>query len=49
MIEYIKKIINDSMEVKKGMLEKNVQGINDIAKLIISAYKKDRKVVIFGN
>jgi D-sedoheptulose 7-phosphate isomerase len=49
MIEYIKKIINDSIDLKKGILEKNVQEICDLTKLIISAYKKDKKIVVFGN
>ena len=49
MIDYIKKIINDSINLKKGMLEQNIQEICDLTELIISTYKKDKKIVVFGN
>lgn len=49
MKDYTKKLISDSIEMKKQMLEKNVEDIVAVAQMIISAYRKNRKVVVFGN
>ncbi len=49
MQEYIKKIINDSIEVKKKMLDANTGDIAAVAESIISAYRNGRQVVLFGN
>lgn len=49
MKEEIKKLIGDSLEVKKLILEKNVDDIREIAGILISAYRKNNKVLICGN
>ena len=49
MNNYINKMLNDSIEVKKKMMEANAGVIEDIAGLILAAYKNKRQVVVFGN
>ena len=49
MKDRIKKLITDSIRMKEKMLEENVDIISDISKIIIDAYKNDRKVIVFGN
>lgn len=47
--EEIKKQIIESASLKKEIIEKHVDVINDIAIAIIAAYKNDKKVIWFGN
>ncbi len=46
--ELIRKRIRESMKVKESLLG-NIETVNKIAKIIISAYQDGRKVILFGN
>lgn len=47
----IKDRINKSIKVKQDILKNNklIKNIDKIARVIIDAYKKDKKVILFGN
>ena len=45
----IEKQINDSISVKQHVLKNNIREINHAINMIIDAYKKDKKVMWFGN
>jgi D-sedoheptulose 7-phosphate isomerase len=45
----IKKQIEDSISVKKLLLEKNVDIINKISELIVKAYENNNKILWMGN
>ncbi|OIO75733.1 MAG: phosphoheptose isomerase [Elusimicrobia bacterium CG1_02_37_114] len=49
MKKTIQQLIRDSLEVKKKILEENVDVIEKITRLIVSAYRNNKKVVVFGN
>jgi D-sedoheptulose 7-phosphate isomerase len=49
MKDRIRKIIEDSIAVKKKIIETNIDGIEKAAGLIINAYRNNRKLVLFGN
>jgi D-sedoheptulose 7-phosphate isomerase len=45
----IKKHIEESRDLKHKIIDKHVDMINDIASIIIDAYKNNKKVIWFGN
>jgi len=45
----IKRQINDNILVKKNVLDYNIKTINDVITTIIKSYKKDKKIIWFGN
>jgi D-sedoheptulose 7-phosphate isomerase len=45
----IEKQINDSISVKQHVLKNNIREINQAINMIVDAYKKDKKVMWFGN
>ncbi len=49
--DYIKTIVRDSIEVKQAILdsEGQLEAINVVAELCVSAYKSGRKILIAGN
>lgn len=49
MKEKIKRLITDSIKVKEEILKENLDVIENVIKVIIDSYKKNKKVVIFGN
>ncbi|MEW6040885.1 MAG: D-sedoheptulose 7-phosphate isomerase [Elusimicrobiota bacterium] len=49
MKEKIKALIKESISTKKRVLKENVNVINNVARVMIKAYKKNKKVVVFGN
>jgi len=50
MENQIRTIINESIEIKKLILKNNnIKNISKIANIIISAYRNNKKVVVFGN
>lgn len=48
-IEIVKKQLNDSIETKKSLTQKNIEAIVKISDAIVNAYKKGKKVIWFGN
>lgn len=49
MEERIKRELTESMLVKKNILERNVSDIMKFAELVIQAYKKNHRLIAFGN
>lgn len=49
MEEIIKKLINDSMKVKEGLLKAEVRAIEKAAMAMIDTLKSGGKIIIFGN
>lgn len=49
MQETIRKIFNDSIEVKRQALERNSKQLEDAARMIVRSLQKGGKVVLFGN
>jgi D-sedoheptulose 7-phosphate isomerase len=49
MLERIKDILLESIQVKEEILRNQVGQIADIAQLMIDCLKKDGKVIVFGN
>lgn len=47
--EQIKKQIQKSIDVKKQVIEKNLDVINDVSNIFINAYKNGKKVYWMGN
>ena len=45
----IGKIIRDSLEVKEKLLKENLGVIVKVTEAVIAAYKKNKKVIVFGN
>ena len=49
MIDQIRRSFKDSISVKEAFLARYEDQIADVAKKIVTAYKKDHKVLLFGN
>ncbi|MEO5657044.1 MAG: D-sedoheptulose 7-phosphate isomerase [Nitrospiria bacterium] len=49
MIEHIQRLFRDSVSVKEAFVSQYRDEIADVAKRLISAFKKGRKVILFGN
>ncbi|MFH1782389.1 MAG: SIS domain-containing protein [Candidatus Omnitrophota bacterium] len=49
MTDKIKKILKESVDVKRKLIEKDLSSIADLAQTIIGAIKSGNKVLIFGN
>lgn len=49
MLERIKDILIESIQVKEEILRNQIVSIRDIAQLMIDCLKKDGKVIVFGN
>jgi D-sedoheptulose 7-phosphate isomerase len=49
MIDQIRRSFKDSVQVKDAFIAKYADQIAEVAKKIIAAYKKDHKVLLFGN
>ncbi len=49
MLERIKDILIESIQVKEEILRNQIVAIKDIAQLMIDCLKKDGKVIVFGN
>lgn len=45
----IEKQVEESISVKKNVLNLNIETINEVINTIIDAYKKNKKVIWFGN
>ena len=49
MLKKIETSISDSIAVKQAMLTSNVAQIEQVVKVITTGYKKNKKVLLFGN
>lgn len=49
MIEHIQRLFRDSVSVKEAFVSQYRDEIADVAKRLISAFKKGHKVILFGN
>lgn len=49
MIETIRKIVNDSLDLKKSFFAANEERIVEIAQVLCSALESGRKILLFGN
>ncbi|MBU0952729.1 MAG: D-sedoheptulose 7-phosphate isomerase [Elusimicrobia bacterium] len=45
----VAKIVRDSLEVKEKLLKENLEVIVKVTEAVLSAYKKNKKVIVFGN
>lgn len=49
MKDKIKNLLEESIAVKKGLMDSNLNQIEKAAKAIIKTYRADGKVILFGN